>query len=391
MYRKFEEGCDIVAASRFMRGGCMKGCPFPKAFFVRAASFTLHWLAGVPVHDASSGFRLFSRRVIDRLWIESREGFTYSIELLVKCRRLGWKIGEVPALWFERTRGRSRFRVWRWLPHYLVWYRYAFATAYLRRPPSTVRLRGMERSSAQDKDAEKKFFDQFGGERPYDVFTDGGYARITDEFLKHFDPKPGLVVADLGCGTGAFTAKFAGFGLRLFGVDISPQCIASARRQHPGITFEVGDIEKTHYSNETFDAIFLSGVLHHLKDLAGVFRECHRILKRDGVLLGYDPHRRNPFMSAFRCKHSPLYIARGLTENERPLSREEILGALARSGFTRVSVYSISGVTYKYIDSDWSFISLPVYNCIERIFDLFGPIRSRFGSFLITCARKGAA
>jgi len=134
-------GCDIVCASRFMAGGSMVGCPWLKASFVRAGNFTLYHLARLPTRDASNGFRLFSRRAIDEIVIESDRGFCYSIELLVKCHRLGWRIGEVPANWFERTSGSSRFQVLRWLPAYLRWYVYAFATTYLRRPPRTVRLR----------------------------------------------------------------------------------------------------------------------------------------------------------------------------------------------------------------------------------------------------------
>ncbi len=78
---------------------------------------------------------------MDEIAIESDQGFCYSIELLVKCHRLGWRIGEVPAQWFERAHGSSRFRVIRWLPAYLRWYRYAFATTYLRRSPQSVPLK----------------------------------------------------------------------------------------------------------------------------------------------------------------------------------------------------------------------------------------------------------
>ena len=136
-----DSGCDIVCASRFMAGGSMVGCPWLKAFFVRAGNFTLYHLARLPTRDASNGFRLFSRRAMDEIIIESDRGFCYSIELLVKCHRLGWQIGEVPANWFERTHGSSRFQVLRWLPAYLRWYVYAFATTYLRRPARRVRLR----------------------------------------------------------------------------------------------------------------------------------------------------------------------------------------------------------------------------------------------------------
>ena len=135
------QGCDIVCASRFMPGGTMQGCPWLKAALVRTAAFTLHHLARLPTHDATSGFRLFSRRVIERIAVESDQGFCYSIELLVKAHRLGWRVGETPALWFERKHGTSRFRVLKWLPAYLRWYFYAFATTVLRRPPGAVALK----------------------------------------------------------------------------------------------------------------------------------------------------------------------------------------------------------------------------------------------------------
>jgi glycosyltransferase involved in cell wall biosynthesis len=139
MYRKWkDEGCEIVAASRFISGGSMKNCPWLKAFLVRSAAFTLSWLAGLPTHDASNGFRLFSRHVLEQFEIESTVGFVYSIELLAKSHRFGWKIGEVPALWQERTQGTSRFRVLKWLPAYLRWYFYIFATTYLCRRKKTA-------------------------------------------------------------------------------------------------------------------------------------------------------------------------------------------------------------------------------------------------------------
>ena len=85
-----------------MVGGSMVGCPWLKALFVRVGNFTLYHLARLPTQDASNGFRLFSRRTMDEIVIESDRGFCYSIELLVKCHRLGWQIGEVPARWIKR-------------------------------------------------------------------------------------------------------------------------------------------------------------------------------------------------------------------------------------------------------------------------------------------------
>jgi dolichol-phosphate mannosyltransferase len=138
MVAKGEAGCDIVCASRFMPGGGMYGCPWLKAGLVRAGSFTLYYLARLPTHDASNGFRLFSRHAVEQIEIESERGFCFSIEMLVKCHRLGWRIAEVPVRWFQRTHGESRFQVMTWLPDYLRWFRYAFATTYLRRRGESV-------------------------------------------------------------------------------------------------------------------------------------------------------------------------------------------------------------------------------------------------------------
>ena len=66
MVARAESGCDIVCASRFMAGGSMIGCPWLKACLVRAGNFTLYHLARLPTRDASNGFRLFSRRAMDR-------------------------------------------------------------------------------------------------------------------------------------------------------------------------------------------------------------------------------------------------------------------------------------------------------------------------------------
>jgi dolichol-phosphate mannosyltransferase len=141
MMDAFRGGADIVCASRFIPGGCMVGCPWLKATLVRLSAFVLRHVARLPTHDASNGFRLFSRRVVHDIPIESKKGFAYSIELLVKCHRLGWPIVETPVHWYERKHGQSRFQVVRWLPDYLPWFTYAFRTTYLRLGPETVDLR----------------------------------------------------------------------------------------------------------------------------------------------------------------------------------------------------------------------------------------------------------
>ncbi len=131
MFKKYTEGNEIVVASRFMEGGSMKNCPFLKSLIVRSASFTLYMLSSIPVRDASNGFRLFSRKLLREVNIESKVGFAYSLELLVKCHRFKYNIAEVPALWEERSEGESKFKIFKWLPQYLKWYIYGLQTTWL--------------------------------------------------------------------------------------------------------------------------------------------------------------------------------------------------------------------------------------------------------------------
>jgi dolichol-phosphate mannosyltransferase len=46
--------------------------------------------------------------------------------LVAKAKRLRRPVAEVPTIWLDRSVGVSNFRLLRWLPHYLRWYRFAF-------------------------------------------------------------------------------------------------------------------------------------------------------------------------------------------------------------------------------------------------------------------------
>ena len=122
MYALARKGADIVSASRYMRGGRQIGGPLLKRTLSRAAGLSLHWVGGVPTHDPTSNYKLYSRRLLDSVTIESSAGFELAIELTVKAHLLGLSIAEVPTTWRDRTAGASRFRLWNWLPHYLHWY-----------------------------------------------------------------------------------------------------------------------------------------------------------------------------------------------------------------------------------------------------------------------------
>ena len=129
-------GADVVAASRYMRGGRQVGGPPLKRLMSRTAGLTLHWFAGVPTHDPTNNFKLYSRRFLEATTIESTAGFELALELTVKATLEGRTVAEVPTTWRDRTAGQSNFKLRKWLPHYLHWYVVGLRGRLLARVPS---------------------------------------------------------------------------------------------------------------------------------------------------------------------------------------------------------------------------------------------------------------
>lgn len=132
MVSRVEAGCDVVCASRYMRGGRQIGGPWLKGLLSRTAGLSLHWLAGLPSHDPTNSFKAYRRAFLEATPIESTAGFCLALELTVKAHFGGGRVAEVPAVWRDRVAGKSRFRLARWLPLYLRWYLWALRRRWLR-------------------------------------------------------------------------------------------------------------------------------------------------------------------------------------------------------------------------------------------------------------------
>ncbi len=81
------------------------------------------------------------------------------------------------------------------------------------------------------------------------------------DMLELLAPQPGERIVDVGCGTGPLTAMIAERGARVIGLDQSPEMIAAARKQFPGLTFDLADATCFTVSEQQ-DAVFSNAVLH---------------------------------------------------------------------------------------------------------------------------------
>ena len=107
------------------------------------------------------------------------------------------------------------------------------------------------------------------------------------EFVRAADVGP---VADVGCGTGRVTALLAGLGLPVSGIDPSPQMIATARREHPGLRFEVGSMLGLDLPDGALGGVLAWYSTIHVPDgrLPEALAEFRRVLAPGGyVLLGF--------------------------------------------------------------------------------------------------------
>jgi ubiquinone/menaquinone biosynthesis C-methylase UbiE len=94
-------------------------------------------------------------------------------------------------------------------------------------------------------------------------------------------------VADVGCGPGRITAHLSELGVDTFGIDLSPAMIESARREHPGLRFEVGSMTDLDLSDASMAGLVAWYSLIHIPDdeIGSVLTHFRRVLRPGGPLL----------------------------------------------------------------------------------------------------------
>jgi ubiquinone/menaquinone biosynthesis C-methylase UbiE len=94
----------------------------------------------------------------------------------------------------------------------------------------------------------------------------------------------GKKVLCIGVGTGEEADYLRGLGADVVGIDVSEGGLDRAKQKYPGIRFELMDMDKLDFPDESFDFVYSSLALHHSENIKDLFKKIYSVLKVGGVL-----------------------------------------------------------------------------------------------------------
>jgi dolichol-phosphate mannosyltransferase len=106
------DGADLVLGSRWVPGGSVLNWPWSRELLSRGGNAYTRLLLGIPVRDATGGFRLFRRATLEAIDLASVRsvGYCFQVDLAWRTVQARLRVREVPIEFVERLRGESKMR-----------------------------------------------------------------------------------------------------------------------------------------------------------------------------------------------------------------------------------------------------------------------------------------
>ncbi|GAA3429089.1 polyprenol monophosphomannose synthase [Streptosporangium sandarakinum] len=103
-------GADLVIGSRWVPGGEVVNWPASREFLSRGANVYARMMLGIPVRDATAGFRAYRAATLEKIGLDDVEsqGYCFQVDLTLRTVRHGLRVAEVPIVFVERTAGVSK-------------------------------------------------------------------------------------------------------------------------------------------------------------------------------------------------------------------------------------------------------------------------------------------
>jgi dolichol-phosphate mannosyltransferase len=106
---KIEE-CDLVIGSRYISGVNVVNWPMSRLLLSYAANMYTRFVTGLPVRDATAGFKCYRRAVLESLNLDAitSNGYSFQIETNFMAWKKGFRVCEVPIVFVDRRAGVSK-------------------------------------------------------------------------------------------------------------------------------------------------------------------------------------------------------------------------------------------------------------------------------------------
>ena len=107
---ELEAGADVAVGSRYSKGVTVVNWPMSRLLMSYCASRYVRIVTGMPVCDATAGFVGYKREVLAAIDFDRIEmvGYGFQIEMKYTAWKMGFRIGEVPIIFADRTEGTSK-------------------------------------------------------------------------------------------------------------------------------------------------------------------------------------------------------------------------------------------------------------------------------------------
>jgi glycosyltransferase involved in cell wall biosynthesis len=101
---------DLIVGSRYVPGGGTQNWPWHRRVLSRMANGVARAALGLKAHDVTAGFRCYRRQALETVPLDSilSHGYSFLVEMLFMVQRRGWSVDEVPIIFEDRQRGKSK-------------------------------------------------------------------------------------------------------------------------------------------------------------------------------------------------------------------------------------------------------------------------------------------
>ncbi len=100
----------ITIGSRYIPSGGVLNWGWRRRFLSWGANLFVHTVLGLKAKDCTAGFRCYHREVLGSIALDQifSDGYSFLVEMLFKCQRKGFTVGEIPIIFANRERGQSK-------------------------------------------------------------------------------------------------------------------------------------------------------------------------------------------------------------------------------------------------------------------------------------------